>query len=65
MDFNNLTPEQMSKARNAKSPEELMALAKEEGIELSDEQLDAVAGGEDWVCSDCNYTNTCPADRIR
>ena len=32
--------------------DELVALAKTEGLELSDEELDAVAGGNDW--SSCN-----------
>ena len=53
MDFNDLTPEQQDKARACKTPEDVLALAKENGIELSDEQLDDVSGG--W--NDCdNYT---------
>jgi predicted ribosomally synthesized peptide with nif11-like leader len=35
---NKLTPELIEKAKSAKSPEELIALAKENGIELSAEQ---------------------------
>ncbi len=35
---NNFTPEQMEKARAARSPEELLSLAKESGLELSEEQ---------------------------
>ena len=61
---NNFTPELIEKAKSAKTPEELMALAKENGIELteesaaayfdrlhpqtgelSDDELDNVAGG--------------------
>ena len=50
MDFKDLTEEQKAKARACKTPEELLALAKEEGYELSDEELDAVSGG--WCPSD-------------
>jgi len=35
---NNFTPEQIVKAKAAKSPEELLSLAKESGLELSEEQ---------------------------
>lgn len=45
-----LTDEQKAKARAAKTPEQILALAKEEGIELTDEQLEAVAGG--WSSCD-------------
>jgi len=40
-----LTQEQIEKAKACKSNEELLALAKAEGIELSEEQLAAVSGG--------------------
>ena len=53
MDFNDLTPEQQEKARACKTPEDVLALAKEDGIELTDEQIEAVSGGWD----DCDtYT---------
>ena len=51
MEFNDLTDEQKAKAKAAKTPEELMALVKEEGIELTDEQLESVSGG--WSLTDC------------
>ena len=38
---NKLTPELLEKAKQAKSPEELISLAKESGIELSSEQAAA------------------------
>lgn len=42
-----LTPEQMEKAKACKTAEELAAVASEEGFELSDEALEAIAGGID------------------
>ena len=53
MNFEDLTPEQQEKARACKTPEEMLALAKAEGYELSDEDLEMVSGG--W-----NNTPTCP-----
>ena len=63
-----LTDEQKKKLEAAQSPEELMALAKETGCELSPDQLEAVAGGKNWCerwcgkgyCNlhhGCTYTN--------
>ena len=54
MNFDDLrNPELQEKLRNASSPEELLAIAKESGFELTDEQLEAVSGGEyDWGCFD-------------
>ena len=52
-----LSEEQIKKVEAAKSAEEILALAKEEGIELSDEQLEAVSGGcgkqRKNVCQKC------------
>lgn len=48
MDFEKLTDEQKAKARACRSEEELMALAETEGVELSDDQLEAVSGGVNW-----------------
>lgn len=55
MKFNKLTDEQKAKARACASEDELIALAKAEGVELTDEQLEGVTGG--WGCSD-----HCPDD---
>ena len=52
-----LTEEQIEKARKCKSNEELLVLAKEEGVTLNDEQLAAVSGG---FCSDTTVTSNCP-----
>jgi DNA-directed RNA polymerase subunit M/transcription elongation factor TFIIS len=49
-----LTNEQIEKVRAAGSTEELLSLAKEEGIELTDEQLEAVSGGF------CTVFHKCP-----
>ena len=46
--FNNLTDEQKAQAMNFSSPEEMFEFAKEEGMELPDEQLEAIAGGRLW-----------------
>ena len=46
--FDNMSEEQRAKALACKTPEEMLALAREEGYELSDEQLEQVAGG--WTC---------------
>ena len=43
--YNRLTDEQKEKAKACKTKEDLIAFADEEGIELTDEELDAVAGG--------------------
>ena len=40
-----LTEEQIAKVKACKNHEELLALAKEEGIELTAEQLEVVSGG--------------------
>lgn len=59
MNLDNITAEQRRKAAACKNGEELLALAKEEGVDLTDEQLDAIAGGleKDWfgdyMCPKC------------
>lgn len=45
MKFEELTPEQQEKAKGCKSPEEVLQLAKEEGYELTAEELEAISGG--------------------
>ena len=50
MNFEDLkNPELQEKLKNAQTTEDLIALAREEGIELSDEQLEAVSGGGKWL----------------
>ena len=59
-----LSEEQISKVKACKNSEELLALAKEEGIELTEEQLTAISGG--GACSvvsdigDYLNPNDCP-----
>ena len=50
MNYDDLTPEQMEKAKACKSVEELLALAASEGMELSDEEISAISGGVEWYC---------------
>lgn len=45
MSFEDLTAEQKEKALACKTHEELLAFAKEQGIELTDSQLESVSGG--------------------
>jgi len=56
----NLTDEQIAKAKQCKDPKEFLKLANEGAIELTDDQLDAVSGGEwcehEWDCrGECSY----------
>lgn len=51
MDFEDLTPEVLKSAKACTTPEELIELARREGYELTDEQLESFAGGVSWL--DC------------
>ena len=54
-----LSKEQIKKINSCKNHEEILALAKEEGIELTNEQLSAISGGgacaESYKCQACGY----------
>ena len=58
-----LTQEQIEKLRECKDAKEALELAKQEGIELNEEQLDAVSGGA------CVYSKLicpiCQSDNVR
>ena len=64
-----LSDEQKKKVEAAQTPEELLAIAKEAGYELSPEQLEAVSGGS-WCFSDsspvcdtvCQLDHMCPKE---
>ena len=60
LDKFNLTDEQKAKIKNCKTPEEILELAKAEGVELTPDQLDAVSGGAcvsfwETVNGGCDY----------
>ena len=60
-----LTEEQIAKIKACKNQEEVLAIAEEEGVELTREQLEAVSGGNclnDFDCPKCGKTidgNSC------
>ena len=49
-------------ARSCKTTDDLIELARSEGAELTDDQLEAIAGGV-LVCS-CDGVNTCESKEI-
>ena len=51
-----LTEEQTAKVKSCKNQEEMLKLAKAEGVELTEEQLAAVSGG----CSSTDTRKVCP-----
>ena len=55
-----LTEEQITKIKACNSSEELLKLAKEEGVELTDEQLKAISGGG-LLCSSGIHCPQCDA----
>ena len=54
-----LTDEQVKKVKACKSSQEILELAKSEGVELNEEQLAAVSGGcgGGKKCPKCGSTN--------
>ena len=59
--FANMSDDFKAKAKNCKSIEEFEALIKEENIELSPEQVEALAGGKGCGC-DCVSDYDCAID---
>ena len=61
MDINDLdiSPELRAKVAACKTPEEILAIAKKEGVKLSEEQLESISGGAKWNWSGGYYTE-CP-----
>lgn len=65
MELEDLTPQQRAKLDGCENPEEILALARTEGVELSDAELEAVSGGG-WFadapqCPYCGAKSTRPA----
>lgn len=56
--FEELSAELQEKAKACKNTEEIIELAKAEGVEINDEQLEAIAGGN-W-CHACDVDPFCP-----
>ena len=61
-----LTEAQIEKFKACKNNEEILMAAKEEGIELTEEQLEAVSGGsctrptaQPAYCRKCGWTDYC------
>ena len=60
MEPSDLTPDMKEKIKDCKTPEDILALAKEDGYELNDDELTQIAGGS-WggddtpaiVCPNC------------
>ena len=55
-----LSEEQIAKVKECKSEEELLKLVKDEGIELTEEQLAEVNGGFCNPDGNINFPNKCP-----
>ena len=52
-------PALQERLKAARTPEEVLAIAKDEGFELTDDELEGVAGGEFWCPVVCNDDNDC------
>ena len=63
--FKGLTEKQIAKVKACKNQEEILACAKEEGIELTDEQLAAVSGGGCSNIPRCPFCQSEYINRIR
>ena len=62
MEYKDLTPELREKVAACKTPAELFALAKAEGVSLTDEQLEAISGGSAW--DDVERVGESMSDRV-
>lgn len=47
--YNELSDEAKARVKACKTPEELFALAVEEGFDLSDDALEGIVGGSSWL----------------
>ena len=58
-----MTPEQLEEAKALQTPEEMLAYARDNGIDLTDEEMDAIAGGGAYddgskICPHCGSCKT-------
>ncbi len=55
--FESLSEETRAKLVAAKTPEEILEIAKNEGIKLSEEDLELVSGGNAWseMITSCDF----------
>ena len=60
-----LTDEQIAKVKACKNQEEVLKVAAEEGIELTDEQLEAVSGGCGTFTATDKKCPKCGCNRLR
>ena len=60
MDIGKLDPAVKAKLKGCETPEEIVALAQEEGYELSDSELEGISGG--WGGGSCSETAYDPCD---
>ena len=64
--WNGLTEEQRARARSCETPNDMLALAKEEGFELSDDEPEGIAGGGFWgSLTDCTSKDCDKAECVR
>ena len=62
MNFEDLkNPELQEKLKEAKTEDELVELAREGGVEMTDTQLEAVTGGS-WSCDDKSCSRYVPCN---
>ena len=59
MDIKDVPEDIRKRAEACKTPEELLELAKQEGYELTEEELDAVSGGDRGVWIDKDNCTLC------
>ena len=57
--FENLSKETLEKIRQAKTKEEVLKILNQNGVALSDEDLENISGGAE---SGCYVNNPCTAD---
>ena len=57
MNYEDLTPEQQARVKDCETLEEILAVAKNECIELTDEEVESIAGGG-WAGS--GEKSACP-----